>query len=212
MKRTKFPNKVIGYIRVSTVDQDTEKNEAAILKYANSRNFGKVEIISENVSGMKSWKKRKLNDVVESLTADDILIVPELSRLGRSVVNVLEVLNILKEKEVKVFSVKENFQLNGNDMQSKMMSTMLTLFAEIERDLISARTKEGLAAARAKGKLLGRPKGIGKSRLDKHGEEIIALMKNGSQRQFIAKRYGVTPATLLHWLKRHDLNDIKAIP
>ena len=161
---------------------------------------------------MKSWKKRKLNDVVQSLTTNDILIVPELSRLGRSLVNVLDVLNILKEKDVKVFSVKENFQLNGDDMQSKMMSTLLTLFAEIERDLISARTKEGLAAARAKGKLLGRPKGIGKSRLDKHGEEIIALMKNGSQRQFIAKRYGVTPATLLHWLKRHDLNDIKAIP
>ena len=208
----KTKNKVIGYIRVSTVDQDTEKNEAAILKYANSRNFGKVEIISEKVSGMKSWKKRKLNDVVQSLKADDILIVPELSRLGRSLVNVLEVLNILKDKDVKVFSVKENFQLNGSDMQSKMMSTMLTLFAEIERDLISARTKEGLAAARANGKLLGRPKGIGKSRLDKHREEIIALIKNGSQRQFIAKRYGVTPAALLHWLKRHDLNDIKAIP
>jgi len=212
MKRNKFPNKVIGYIRVSTVDQDTGKNEAAILKYANDRNFGKVEIISEKVSGMKSWKKRKLNDVVQSLTTNDILIVPELSRLGRSLVNVLDVLNILKEKDVKVFSVKENFQLNGDDMQSKMMSTLLTLFAEIERDLISARTKEGLAAARAKGKLLGRPKGIGKSRLDKHLEEIIALLKNGSQRQFIAKRYGVTPATLLHWLKRHDLNDIKAIP
>ncbi len=161
---------------------------------------------------MKSWKKRKLNDVVQSLAADDVLIVPELSRLGRSLVNVLDVLNILKDKDVKVFSVKENFQLNGSDMQSKVMRTMLTLFAEIERDLISARTKEGLAAARANGKLLGRPKGIGKSRLDPHREEIIALLKNGSQRQFIAKRYGVTPAALLHWLKRHDLNDIEAIP
>lgn len=212
MKHTKSKNKVIGYIRVSTVDQDTEKNEAAILKFANNRNFGKVEIISEKVSGMKSWKKRKLFYVVQSLTAGDILIVPELSRLGRSLVNVLEVLNILKDKDVKVFSVKENFQLNGDDMQSKMMSTLLTLFAEIEHDLISARTKEGLQAARDKGKLLGRPKGIGKSRLDKHREEIIALLKNGSQRQFIAKRYGVTPATLLHWLKRHDLNETKAIP
>ncbi len=208
----KTTNKVIGYIRVSTADQDTEKNEAAILKYANCRSFGKVEFVSEKVSGNLSWKKRKLYDVVQSLTTGDVLIVPELSRLGRSLVNVLDVLNILKDKEVKVFSVKENFQLNGNDMQSKMMSTMLVLFAEIERDLISARTKEGLAAARAKGQLLGRPKGIGKSRLDPHREEIIALMKNGSQRQFIAKRYGVTPATLLHWLKRHDLNDIKAIP
>ena len=208
----KTTNKVIGYIRVSTADQDTEKNEAAILKFANNKDFGKVEFVSEKVSGGMSWKKRKLFDVVESLTTGDVLIVPELSRLGRSLVNVLEVLNILKDKDVAVYSVKENFQLNGSDMQSKMMHTMLTLFAEIERDLISARTKEGLAAARANGKLLGRPKGIGKSRLDVHREPIIALLKNGSQRQFIAKRYGVTPAALLHWLKRHDLNDIKAIP
>lgn len=209
MKRT---YKTVGYIRVSTFDQDTEKNEAAILKFANSRNFGQVEFVSEKVSGNKSWKKRKLFDVVQSLTTGDVLIVPELSRLGRSLVNVLEVLNILKDKDVAVYSVKENFQLNGSDMQSKVMRTMLTLFAEIERDLISARTKEGLAAARANGKLLGRPKGIGKSRLDVHREPIIALLKNGSQRQFIAKRYGVTPAALLHWLKRHDLNEIKAIP
>lgn len=212
MKQTKTKNKVIGYIRVSTVDQNTEKNEAAILKFANDRNFGKVNIISEKVSGVTSWQKRKLNDVVQELTEGEILIVPELSRLGRSLVNVLEVLNILKDKGVKVYSVKEGFQLNDDNMQSKVMRTMLGLFAEIERDLISARTKEGLQAARDKGKLLGRPKGIGKSRLDKHREEIIALLKNGSQRQFIAKRYGVTPATLLHWLKRHDLNETKAIP
>ena len=89
---------------------------------------------------------------------------------------------------------------------------MLGLFAEIEHDLIVSRTKEGLAAARAKGKILGRPKGIGKSRLDEHREEIIALIKNGSQRQFIAKRYGVTSATLLHWLKNHNLNNIKPQP
>lgn len=86
------------------------------------------------------------------------------------------------------------------------------LFAEIERDLISARTKEGLAAARDKGFILGRPKGIGKSRLDAHEMEIVALLKNGSMRQFVAKRYGVTPAALHHWLKRHELNDIKSEP
>ncbi|MCK4346696.1 MAG: recombinase family protein [Bacteroidales bacterium] len=212
MKRTKNINKVIGYIRVSTVDQDTAKNEAAILKFANSKDFGKVEFVSENVSGMKSWKNRKLYDVVQRLNPDDILIVPELSRLGRSLVNVLEVLNELTKRNVKVYSVKESFQLNGDDMQSKVMRTMLGLFAEIERDLISARTKEGLAAARAKGRMLGRPKGIGKSRLDEHREEIIALLKNGSQRQFIARRYKVNPATVTHWLKRHRLDNVKPEP
>lgn len=212
MKSTKSKRKVIGYLRVSTTDQNTSKNRHAVLDFANSKNLGQVKFVREQVSGITSWQKRKLYDVVQELGKGDILIVPELSRLGRSLVNVLEVLNILKDKDVKVYSVKEGFQLNDDDMQSKVMRTMLGLFAEIERDLISARTKEGLQAARDKGKLLGRPKGIGKSRLDKHREEIIALLKNGSQRQFIAKRYGVTPATLLHWLKRHGLNETKAIP
>ena len=204
--------KVIGYLRVSTIDQDTEKNEADILKFANANDFGQVAFVSEKVSGTKSWKKRKLKQVVEDLSEDDILIVTELSRLGRSLIEVLEVLNTLQEKRVKVYSVKENFQLNGSDMQSKVMRTLLALFAEIERDLISARTKEGLEAAKAKGKLLGRPKGPGKSKLDKYAPEIEALLKNGSKKIFIAQRYGVTPATLSNWLRKRGLGNLKAKP
>lgn len=127
----KSKSKVIGYLRVSTVDQDSAKNEADILKFANTHNFGKVEFVSEKVSGTTSWKKRKLFDVVQSMMEGDILIVPELSRLGRSLVNVLDVLNELSNRKVKVYSVKEAFQLNGDDMQSKVMRTMLSLFAEI---------------------------------------------------------------------------------
>jgi DNA invertase Pin-like site-specific DNA recombinase len=210
--KSKQKYKVIGYLRVSTVDQDTDKNEADILKFANSHDFGKVEFVSEKVSGVKSWKKRKLFDVVQGLNSNDVLIVPELSRLGRSLVEVLEVLNGLSDKQVKVYSVKENFQLNGEDIQSKVMRTMLALFAEIERDLIIARTKEGLQAARDKGQLLGRPKGKGKSKLDPYQPEIIALLKNGSQKNFIAKRYGVTPAALWNWMKRNNLETLKAQP
>ena len=172
----------------------------------------KVEFLEEKVSGVKSWKKRKLYHLVQSMESGDVLIVPELSRLGRSLVEVLEVLNILKDKDVAVYSVKESFQLNGDDMQSKVMRTMLGLFAEIERDLISARTKEGLAAAKAKGRQLGRPKGPGKSKLDKHRPEIEALLKNGSRKNFIAKRYDITPAALGNWLKRHGLDQIKPEP
>lgn len=183
-----------------------------MLKFANDKELGHVEFITEKISGTKSWKKRKLFEVVQMLNVDDVLIVPELSRLGRSLVNVLDVLNELSNKHVQVYSVKENFKLNGDDIQSKVMRTMLGLFAEIEHDLIVARTIEGIASARANGKLLGRPKGLGKSRLDKHEPEIIALMKNGSQRQFIAKRFGVTPAALLHWLNRHELNNVEPEP
>lgn len=201
--------KVIGYIRVSTLDQDTEKNKADILKFSNNKQFqGPVEFIEEKVSGLKSWKKRKLKQVVDRLQAGDVLIVPELSRLGRSLVEVLEVLNVLTKKDAAVYSVKENFQLNGIDMQSKMMRTMLALFAEIERDLISARTKEGLAAAKAKGRQLGRPKGPGKSKLDEFKPEIEALLANGSKKKFIAQRYKVSEPTLYNWIKKHNIEAV----
>lgn len=210
--KEKSRRQIIGYLRVSTIDQDTEKNKAAVLDFANAKGFiGKVEFVEEKISGLKSWKKRKLNDLVHSMASGDVLIVPELSRLGRSLVEVLEVLNALKDKQVKVYSVKENFQLNGDDMQSKVMRTMLGLFAEIERDLISARTKEGLAAAKASGKRLGRPKGPGKSKLDGFRPEIEALLKNGSRKNFVAQRYGVTPATLSNWLKKHGLDSIQPV-
>jgi DNA invertase Pin-like site-specific DNA recombinase len=210
--KEKSRRQIIGYLRVSTIDQDTEKNKAAVLDFANAKGFiGKVEFVEEKISGLKSWKKRKLNDLVQSMQAGDILIVPELSRLGRSLVEVLEVLNTLKDKGVKVYSVKENFQLNGDDVQSKVMRTMLGLFAEIERDLISARTKEGLAAAKASGKRLGRPRGPGKSKLDGFRPEIEALLKNGSRKNFVAQRYGVTPATLSNWLKKHGLDSIQPV-
>lgn len=212
-RKKKDAQRVVGYLRVSTVDQDTEKNKADVLAFANNKRFGgHVEFVEEKVSGLKSWKRRKLAQVVEDLNQDDVLIVPELSRLGRSLVEVLEVLNVLTDKDVAVFSVKENFQLNDSGIQSKVMSTMLALFSDIERDLISARTKEGLAAARAKGRQLGRPKGPGKSKLDPFQPEIEALLKNGSKKVFVASRFGVTPATLTHWLKRHGLDKVEAQP
>lgn len=204
---------VIGYLRVSTADQDTDKNKADILAFASNKKFGThVEFVEEKVSGMKSWKQRWLKEVVDGLDKGDVLIVAELSRLGRSLVEVLEVLNILADKNVAVYSVKENFQLNGKDLTSKVMRTMLALFGEIERDLISFRTKEGLVAARAKGAILGRPKGKGKSKLDKYRPEIEALLKNGSMKVFIAKRFRVTPATLSNWLKKAGLDKLQAEP
>ena len=210
---SKEQGQVIGYLRVSTADQDVEKNRADILKFANDKHWGShVEFVEEKASGMKSWRNRQLAQVVENMQSGDKLIVPELSRLGRSLIEVLEVLKELTNKEVRVFSVKENFQLNGEDMQSKVMRTMLGLFSEIERDLIKARTKEGLAAARASGKPIGRPKGPGKSKLDQYQPEIESLLKNGAKKKFIADRYGVTPAGLLGWMKKQGLDKVQPQP
>jgi DNA invertase Pin-like site-specific DNA recombinase len=198
--------RTVAYLRVSTIEQATEKNKAAVLDYANSRDFGKVEFVSETVSGKKSWKERKIFEIVARLTAGDRIIVPELSRLGRSTLEVLEILKDAKAKGIAVYSVKESLELNGDGPSSKIMSTMLSLFAELERDFISMRTKEGLRARKAAGVILGRPKGPGKSKLDIHKDEIIALLKNGSTKMFVAKRYGTTLPNFYNWLKKNKID------
>ena len=202
-KRSK---KTVAYLRVSTVDQDLEKNKADILKLANDRNFGKVKFIEEKASGYKTgWKERKVKKIIDDLQKGDRLIVPEMSRLGRSMLDILQLLSVCKEKGIDVHAVKGNWSLNGT-IESKIIMTIYAMAAEIERDLISQRTKEGLRAARAKGKILGRPKGPGKSKLDKFRPEIEALLKDGSPKTFIAKRYGTTPANLYNWMKKNGIN------
>jgi DNA invertase Pin-like site-specific DNA recombinase len=193
---------------VSTEVQETEKNKADVLKFANDRDFGKVHFVEEKVSGTKSWKERKIKKIIDELGEGDILIVPELSRLGRSMLEIMEILALAKEKGIAIYDVKNGWELNGT-IQSKVMALVFSIAAEIERDLISKRTKEGLRVARAKGKLLGRPKGPGKSKLDKHREEIISLIKTGSKQTYIAKKYRTSQPNLYNWLKKNGLQDIK---
>jgi DNA invertase Pin-like site-specific DNA recombinase len=202
---------VVGYLRVSTQDQDTDKNKADILAWANSKGLGPVSWVEEKISGVKDWQKRELGKVVASLKVGDWLITPEFSRLARSTLQILEVLAELKKKGVNVYVVKGDQRVNGT-IESKVFLTMMALFSEIERDLISARTKEGLKARAAAGVKLGRPRGKGKSKLDKFQPEIEALLKNGSRKDFIAKRYGCTAATLHNWLKRTGLDKVEATP
>jgi DNA invertase Pin-like site-specific DNA recombinase len=206
-KKMTTKKKVVGYLRVSTTDQDLEKFKTDILKFANDKDFGKVEFVQEKVSGFRtSWKDRKLFNVISDLGKDDVLITPELSRLGRSTLEVLEILKEAKDKEINIYAVKEQLELNGS-MQSKVMSTMLALFAELEHDFISMRTKEGLRQARLKGRQLGRPKGPGKSKLDPYRPEIIALLKVGSTKVYIAQRYNTSLANLLNWIKKNRIDD-----
>lgn len=196
---------VIGYLRVSTQDQDLEKNKADILAFANERKLGNVDWVEEKVSGVKTWRKREISKAVDSLNAGDWLIVAELSRLGRSTLDILDILSELKRKDVNVYAVKGNWTLNGS-IEAKVFLTMMALFSEIERDLISARTKEALKARKAAGVKLGRPKGPGKSKLDQFRPEIEALLKNGSTLKFISKRYGSSEANLLNWIKKNDID------
>jgi DNA invertase Pin-like site-specific DNA recombinase len=197
--------KVIGYLRVSTQDQDLEKNKADILAFANERKLGHVKWVEEKVSGVKTWKKRELAKAVDSLTAGDWLIVPELSRLGRSTLDILDVLSVLRERGVNVYAIKGAWTLNGT-IEAKIFVTMMALFAEIERDLISARTKEALKARKASGVKLGRPKGPGKSRLDEYRPEIEGLLKNGATQRYIAKRYGCSETNLNNWLRKNKID------
>lgn len=200
--------KTVSYLRVSTEVQETEKNKADVLKFANDRDFGKVHFVEEKVSGTKSWKERKIKKAIDELGDGDRLIVPELSRLGRSMLEIMEILAIAKEKGIAIYDVKNGWDLNGS-IQSKVMALVFSIAAEIERDLISKRTKEGLKVARSKGKLLGRPKGPGKSKLDKHREEIIALLKTGSTQVYIAKKYKTTQPNLHNWIQKNGLQDVK---
>jgi DNA invertase Pin-like site-specific DNA recombinase len=197
--------RAIGYLRVSTVDQGMEKNKADILTLANDKKLGNVEWVEEKVSGVKDWKKRKFGEVFSTLEKGDTVIVSELSRLGRSTLQILEIIKEAKERGVAVHAVKGGWSLNGT-MESKIVLTMLAMFSEIERDLISERTKEGLRARKAAGAILGRPKGPGKSKLDQYKDEIVALLNNGSTKTFIAKKYGTSIPNLFNWLNKNQIS------
>lgn len=152
---------------MSTADQDLKKNKHEILDLANNKDFGKVEWVEEKVSGKKCWKDRKIKEVIDMLDSGDRIIVPELSRLGRSMLEIKEMLSVLNQKEVFIYSVKSGWELDGS-LQSKVMAMAFSIAAKIERDLISKRTREALRARRASGMKLGRPPGPEKSKLDKY--------------------------------------------
>jgi len=201
--------KTLAYLRVSTTDQDVGKNKDDILRLSNDKGLGQVVFVEEKVSGTVSWKKRKIAKILEELKEGDNLIVSELSRIGRSMLEIMQVLSLAMEKGIHVHAVKGNWQLNDS-IQSKIMAMVFSMAAEIERDLISKRTKEALKAKKAQGIKLGRPKGTGKSKLDKFRPEIEALLYNGSAQKFIAKRYGISEANLSLWIKKHNLKKSKS--
>lgn len=197
---------VFGYIRISTNKQEADNQRFEILTYANSQKVGNVEFLEEVVSGKTSWEKRELAVLLSKLKKGDLLIVAELSRLGRSMLEIMELLSRLTKKGVKVHAIKGSYQLDDG-IQSKVLAFAFALAAEIERDLISQRTKEALARRKAAGQILGRPKGrLGKSKLDGKEEEIKTLLEHRVAKSAIARLTGVSRPALLAFIRTRGLD------
>lgn len=149
---------VIGYIRVSTDKQDAEKQRHLLLQYSQQHKLLIDEFIDVEMSSRKNTKERRIDELFAKLTAGDTLIVAELSRLGRNMIETINIINTLSEKNVKLIFVRQP-ELSTTGPHTKLLLAIYSYFAEAEREFISLRTKQGLAAAKASGKLLGRPKG-----------------------------------------------------
>ncbi len=207
VKEQPTQRKVVGYLRVSTMSQDLEKNKIDILTYANDHKLGNVDFVEEVVSGKVSWKRRRVKEIIDWLGKDDWIIVAELSRLGRSMLEIMEIIAEAKKKEINIHAIKNNWTLNGT-IESKILLMVFSMASEIERDLISSRTTEALRVRKASGMKLGRPKGPGKSKLDPHKDEIMALLRNGVPKKLVAKRYGASVVNLYNWILKNNL-DVK---
>lgn len=199
--------KTIAYLRISTTGQDTDSQRLAILDYAHQHQFAIDEFVVTQVSSRKSTADRGIDSLIGRLQPTDTLLVSELSRLGRSLSQIVTIIDRLINGQVRFVAIKESIELFGeHSLKTKMMIAMFGLFAEIERDLISERTKEGLAAARAKGKIIGRPKGVlGKSKLDGKEEEIRLLLSKGVSKASIAKIQDVSRTALYHFIQTRKL-------
>jgi DNA invertase Pin-like site-specific DNA recombinase len=199
--------KIVAYLRVSTSTQEINNQRLAILNYAHQHELRIDEFLEIQVSSRRSTKDRGIDELLARLQAGDTLLVSELSRLGRSLGQIIQIVDELVKNQIHFRAIKENIWLDGQqDMQSKVMVTLFGLFAEIERDLISERTREGLMAAKAKGHLLGRPKGsLGQSKLDGKESEIRRLLSKQVSKASIAKILEVSRTTLQHFINSRNI-------
>ncbi|MCO6478978.1 MAG: master DNA invertase Mpi family serine-type recombinase [Phaeodactylibacter sp.] len=197
---------IYAYIRVSSDKQSVENQRFEILKYADEQKLQIDTWIEETVSSRKKVSERKLGKVLSKLQEDDILIVSELSRLGRNLMEVMSILHDCMEKEVKVFTIKERYEL-GNNLNSKVLAFAFSLSAEIERQLISQRTKEALARRKIEGKKLGRPKGSlsKKTKLTGKEDEIRELLSKNISYSAIGRIMGVNRVTVKNFVESRNL-------
>jgi len=193
---------IYGYIRVSTDKQTVKNQRYEINQYCDKNLLLVNKWIEEIISGTKKVEERKLGKLIKKMKKDDILICSELSRLGRNLLMIMGILNECMNRSIQVWTIKDNYRL-GNDINSKVLAFAFGLSAEIERNLISQRTKEALARKRAEGVILGRPKGSkskNKKLSGKESEINIMLTKHLSKSE-MARNLGVHRLTLLEFIK-----------
>ena len=195
-----------AYIRVSTSYQTVQNQKIAIKQYAKLHRLHNIEWFAETISGTKNPEKRKLGELLNIVKKDDIIIITELSRLGRSLMMILNVLQMLLDKGVKVIAIKEGYEL-GDNIQSKVLAFAFGLSAELERSLLSERTKLGIERARKQGKQIGRKKGKKSNhyKLTGKGAYIKRERQNGRSKLSIAKELNVTWITLNNFMERYKI-------
>jgi DNA invertase Pin-like site-specific DNA recombinase len=194
-------SQVFAYLRVSTDAQDVANQRHGVVKYCTEKQLLAPVFIEDTASGKTDWRGRQLGKIIERAGQGDVIVVSEFSRLARNTLQVLEIGRECITRGVHLHIVK-NGMIFDNSMQSKVLATMFAMMAEIERDLISSRTKEALAKRKAEGMKLGRPLGAAKNlKLDKHAEKIDAYLAKRINKVAIAKLLDVSPNTLYEWLK-----------
>lgn len=198
---------VYGYLRVSTDKQDCENQKVGILSLAYSLNL-KIDqfIYDEGISGVKDYHQRNLGKLLKKVNKDDIIICSEISRLGRKLFMIMEILNKIMLKGCKLYTVKDRFIL-GDNIQSKVLAFTFSLVAEIERELMSMRVKETLERLKSEGKKLGRPLGskTKNHKLNPYRDKIVKWLKNGCSKLRIAKRCHVDVKTLRKYIINNNL-------
>lgn len=192
---------IYGYIRVSSDKQTTDNQEFEINNFCAENEIRIGKWIKETISSTKELDKRKLGKLLKALKKDDVLIASELSRLGRNLLQVMSILHLCMNKEVQVWTIKDNYRL-GTDIQSKVLAFAFGLSAEIERNLISQRTKEALARIKSEGKILGRPKGSQNTikKLTGKEQEVQKLLDKKVSKTRIAKILNVSVRTVYTFL------------
>ncbi len=193
---------VFAYLRVSTTRQDVDNQRHGILEYCNQRSLTNLQFIEDTAPGKKKWRERRLGQLLDETQAGDVVVFSEISRIARSTLQVLEVLEHCTEKGVHVHITKQNMVFDGS-IQSRVTATVLGMAAEIEREMISMRTKEALAARKKDGKILGRPTGPATQyKLDPKRKQIEDLLKKEVSIRQIAKIVECAPSTLADYIRR----------